>query len=210
MRLKRTNPPGVILLCFLCFALVGCGPSSTVARSSTSIAAPASIVATGSVDCSDINGSFSFTPPVTNTRAGVVKISLLFSGCATSGSNESEVKSGMATAIISNNVHSTCLGLLAPKPVRVTVDWNPTSIRPSVISFSGYVITTNSSPNEGFQLPNPGGSVTANGSFAGSDRGTTSSAMVMSAETPAYILGACSSNAGLDSLGIVGGRIIIS
>jgi hypothetical protein len=92
--------------------------------------------------------------------------------------------------------------VLTSTPATVSVTWDPSSIQPSAVSFSGSSFVF--SGGVAYVLPNAGGTATVTGSFAGSDNGAHSSASINSTMTPAQFLAACSSAAGISSLAASG------
>jgi hypothetical protein len=128
------------------------------------------------VTCNDVTGSLAFSPPLTATGAGAGAgaetgtIRLHATGCATSGSNVSAVGSGTAAVSLTSPT-STCSGVLTLRPVALTTHWTPSTVTPSVLTFSGYSIASRPTGNGGFSFPDPGGTAKVTGSFAGGRRG---------------------------------------
>jgi len=209
MRFKGNLLVRIVPLCGLSFILIGCDQSGSGADGAKRVATT-SVVATGGIECDDARGAITFSPPLTDTTPGVATVDFTVSDCTTAKSNAYHVTSGTVRATIADNREATCLGILTSKPVTATIEWAPNTIRRSVLRFSGYAIVAGTGGDEGFQLPNSTGSVSVEGSFAGRNRGATTLAMVVSTETPAYLLGACSSATGLATLMIGGGRLALS
>lgn len=177
--------------------------SSTAATTTTTAA-----VSSGDVSCTGITGALTFSPPLTTkgSAAESTAVSLRASGCTTTGSSGPAVTASTATATISSTTNS-CAGLITSRPLTVTVTWSPSTIRPSVLTFSGYSPVMNSSGQEGFTLPAAGGTAKVSGSFAGSDLGGGSTSQIFSNQTGTQLLTACGSSAGLASLQVTSGSL---
>jgi hypothetical protein len=89
----------------------------------------------------------------------------------------------------------------------VAVTWTPANVRPSVASFSGFVVTTDDAGSTGFAFPGAGHTANVTGSFTGSDRGALSTASVYTDETATEIAGGCSQLSGLASIPIESGEV---
>jgi hypothetical protein len=157
-----------------------------------------------------MTGSLTFTPPLTNKggSAESTAVALRAAGCTTKGSNVSTVTGGSASATISITSNS-CTELITSRALTVNIAWAPTTVRPSVLTFSGYGGTTGPSGGEGFKLPNPGGTAKVTGSFSGSDHGAGSSALALSNETTTQLLSACGSPSGLTSVQVTSGTVTL-
>lgn len=168
-------------------------------------------VATGSITCTKVTGTITFTPPITGngSSAESTDISLTVDGCTTTGSNVAQVTGGTATATI-KTASSNCSNLLNPQPVSVAVSWSPGSVHASQASFSSDGIVSDSAGHLGFGLPGSGGTATVTGSFAGSDNGAKSSATTYSTLTAAELQSACASPAGVASLTVASGSVTLS
>ncbi len=193
-------------------------PPATTTTSTTSAAVgvtPSTVaggaVATGSVTCTNVTGTITFTPPLSNTPTGpeTTRLSLTATGCTTAGSSGTQVTSGTATATIQSSTNG-CVSLLSSKPVVVAVAWSPSSIHASVASFGGYAIVTDAAQHTGFGLPNAKGSVSVAGSFAGADNGAKSTAATYSNLTSVQLLTDCGTAAGLPDLAIADGSVTFS
>lgn len=174
--------------------------------SSSSTTTTLTKLATGKVTCTGITGTIAFVPPLTNSgsKAEITHVTLTASGCSTAGSNVATLTSGRGSATITDSTNS-CAGITTSKPVKVTVVWTPATVRPTVVSFSGYKVAANASGEYGFTLPDTGGSATVTGSFAG----PTASAATYSNSTAAQIAAACGSSAGLTTLSLSSGSFSI-
>jgi len=177
----------------------------------TPITVAGGAVAAGSVTCTNVTGTITFTPPLSNTPTGpeTTRISLTATGCTTAGSGGTQVTSGTATATIQSSTNG-CVSLLSSKPVAVAVAWSPSSIHASVASFGGYAIVTDAAQHTGFALPNAKGSVSVAGSFAGSDNGAKSTASTDSNLTSVQLLTTCGTAAGLPELAVASGAVTFS
>lgn len=164
--------------------------------------------ATGKVACNSLSGTLAFVPPLTNsgTKSETTTVTVSSSGCTTSGSNVSTISSGHGVATI-HEANNSCAGITMSKPVKVSVVWKPVTVRPTTVSFSGYSVVSNASGDEGFALPENGGSATVSGSFSGS--GSTASATAYSSSTAAQIATACGSTTGLTKLTVSSGNVSI-
>ena len=167
-------------------------------------------VAAGTVSCTNVTGTVTFTPPLSNsgTSPETTKISLTASGCTTAGSGASPVTGATASATIQSPTNG-CVALTTSKPVAVAVAWSPSSVHASVASFSGYAVVTQGG-DIGFGLPGTGGSATVAGSFAGTDHGAKSTAATYSNLTSTELLTACGTPAGVSSLTIASGTVAFS
>jgi hypothetical protein len=97
--------------------------------------------------------------------------------------------------------------LITSRALTINIAWAPATIRPSVLTFSGYGGTTGTSGGEGFKLPNPGGTAKVTGSFSGSDHGASSTAVTLSDQTTTQLLSACGSPTGLTSIQVTSGTV---
>jgi hypothetical protein len=167
-------------------------------------------VATGSITCTNVTGTVTFNPPLTNsgTSPETTSIALNASGCTTTGSNVSVVQSGTATTTIQSTTNG-CTSLLSSKPLAVAITWAPRTTHASVVSFSGYAIVNDAANHIGFGLPASGGTATVAGSFAGSDNGAASKSTTYSGLTTTQLLAACASASGVPSLALVSGSVTL-
>ena len=181
-----------------------CSSSST---SSTSTAA--ATLATGKISCTGVSGTIAFVPPLTSSGTSPESTNIAFtaSGCTPSGSNASTITSGHGTAVIKDSTNA-CTGITTSKPVKVTVGWSPSTVLPTVVSFSGYKVGANASGDYGFTLPDTGGSDNVTGSFSGSGA-TNATASTYSSSTAAQIATSCGSSTGLASLTLTTGSFSI-
>jgi hypothetical protein len=166
-------------------------------------------VATGMVTCAALSGAVNFSPPLTlsGTAYETLTISLSAHGCTTSGSSVSHVTGASATVVNSAGT-SGCTSLLNSKAFEVHVRWSPATISPSVVRFSGYAPST-SGAGSGLVFPGSGGKATVTGSFAGSNRGASSTATASIDQNEVQLLGACQSPAGISSLAITSGHFTL-
>jgi hypothetical protein len=195
----------VVTIGLLAALATACGSSTSPSASPTTTSLT---LATGGVTCTGMTGSLTFTPPLTNKggSAESTAIALSSSGCTAKGSNVSTVTGGTASATISSTSNS-CAELITSRALTINIAWAPATIRPSVLTFSGYGGTTAPSGGEGFKLPNPGGTAKVTGSFSGSDHGASSTAVALSNETTTQLLTACGSPAGLTSVQVTSGTV---
>jgi hypothetical protein len=201
------------LLVLVLVLLEGCssGPASDATATGT---------ATGTIRCRQVTGSVDFSPALTVDGRSAEKISVRahLSHCSALGSNVSSVSGGVTTLAIAVPTNA-CAGLLqfpaslgnvsTPSSSRaITADttWRPKSIRPSVMTFSGFALTSDDDGDPGFAFPGVGHTVKVSGSFAGRDDGALSVASVFTHEKASEILNRCS-RSGLTSIEIASGQV---
>ena len=192
-----------LLLVLLTLVAAGCSSASTPT-------APTAKTATGEVMCTHLVGQLTFSPPLKDkgTSAETTAISLQASGCTASGSNVSAVTGSDASGTITSPTNS-CTALLTSRTLSIRIIWAPSTIRPSVLTFSGYRAAASGSGGQGFALPNTGGTAKVTGSFSGSDQGAASSAQTYSGQTATQLLAACGSSVGLTSLQVTSGTVTL-
>ena len=179
------------------------------------------VSATGSIRCSGVDGSVGFSPPLTVGGSGPehVTVTVQLHRCSTSGSNVPVVSRGTATLGLSIPT-SACAGLVqfpsstgdvstptSSRTLTIRTSWTPAAVRPSELTFSGFVTTVDQSGDVGFAFPGKGHRAVMSGSFTGSDRGALSTASIVTAEQPGQISAACSQLGGLGSIAIVSGEV---
>jgi hypothetical protein len=197
--LSKSKWAFLLPLALVAILATGCSSNSTPAT-----------VATGSVTCTHLTGRLAFSPRLT-TRGGTTlstAIVLKATGCTTSESNVPSVTSGNVTTTISSTSNA-CNRVLTLRSLTVKATWTPANIRASVISFSEYSLSSSRSGAGGFTFPNPGGTAKVTGSFAGSDNGANSIAVVVFNRTITQLLAACRSS-GLASIPVTSGRVTLS
>lgn len=176
------------------------------------VSASAPVSASGSVHCSKVTGSVGFSPPLTTKGAAAetTTVSLKLARCSPSGSNVSVVSSGLATSTYTSGT-SVCADLIKSRALTVNTTWSPTSIKPSVVTFSGFSLGTNSADDSGFVLPgkSPNPSAKVVGSFAGSNHGASSTALVYANEGATQLVGGCSKASGLASITVGSGVVTL-
>lgn len=229
-RRRARGPLALVVPLALVAVLAGCSstgssspttkaPTTTAAATTTTSAAvgatPATLaggtVATGSVSCTHVTGTITFTPPLSNTGTSpeTTRLSLDASGCTTSAPGGIPVTGGTATATIHSSTNG-CVSLLTSKPVAVAVAWSPSSVHATVASFGGYAIVSDASQHTGFGLPDAKGTVSVAGSFAGTDNGASSTASTYSDLTSIQLLTTCGTSTGLTALTIATGSVTFS
>lgn len=177
--------------------LAGCGGSTQAGG-----------VATGTVTCTTVTGAATFNPPLTlvGSMPETLKIALHASDCTTSKSNVAHVTG--ASAVTSSNLGTNgCMSLATPKALKVTVRWTPSSIAPSVVSFSGFSPGESASGALGFTFPGSDSTAKTTGSFTGSDNGTGSTAAAYTTQNLKQLIAACSTAAGIASIAITSGHV---
>jgi len=158
------------------FALVGFGiPALAALGSCTS--GPAPVTATGSVRCSGITGFIAFSPPLTTSGESPETATIVASAlrCSILRSDVSVISSVVVTANITGGT-SSCSGFATSTAITLDVDWRPTTIGQSLVTFSGFMVASDTKGNSEFVLPGTGHGAKVQGSFAGNDRGATSTA----------------------------------
>jgi hypothetical protein len=201
--------------------MLGLLPLLTLAIESCAGGPHASTVATGSVRCANVTGTVDFSPAlsVSGKAPETVTVSARLAQCSAMGSNDARVSGGLATLTIPVPTNA-CSGLLqfpsaignvaspsSSRTISVDTTWSPPGITPSVMTFSGFVVTTDASGDAGFAFPGTGHSAKVQGSFAGKDSGALSTASVFANEGASQILSSCSHLSGLTSIPIVSGEV---
>jgi len=200
---RRTS----VLVLLLPLAVVVATTAACGGSSPTSSAPPV-VVATGSVSCTGVTGSVSFSPALTKTGTSPesATISVTSAGCTTSGSDV-HVTSGAGTATLSDP-NNSCTGLITPRQLTVDITWTPPTVHSSAVTFSGFTVATNGpGGGGGFTLPSASGTAKVTGSFAGSDHGAGSTSAVYSSDTVTQLLAACGSAAGLATIPVTSGSL---
>lgn len=102
------------------------------------------IVATGSVTCTKVTGSVTFSPAVRHigTTPETQVLTFRASGCSTKRSNVKHVTSGYLTATVHRPL-SSCIDLLSTELPKGTGTWKPSSIHSTTASFSGLAFVHN-------------------------------------------------------------------
>ncbi len=202
----HTFRSAILLPSLLAVTLAACSSSPSPKASTTTTLT----LATGGITCTNITGSLTFAPPLTTKGASAesTAISLHVAGCSTHGSNISSVPGGSGSATITSATNA-CAGLLTSRALMIAITWAPSTIRQSLVTFSGYGGASNTSGDEGFTLPNAGGGTKVTGSFAGSDHGAGSTAATFSNQTGSELLAACGSSSGLTSIQVTSGTLTL-
>jgi len=178
------------------------------------VAGPASAGsnATGTIQCTKITGTVSFTPPLTNTGTAAetaTTVKLKISKCAADPKASAVPKKGTVSSNIatptSTDSCGSLLGTSTPTSDTVTAKWSPTSINSSVGSYSGFTISTGPPPkdDEILNLPGTGGTSSTAGSYAGSGQTST----LTLGESQSSLAATCSTPAGLKSIKIISGDV---
>jgi hypothetical protein len=161
--------------------------------------------------CTHVTGKVTFTPPLTlagNTNSEVTKTRTTSTGCTVP--KGTALTKGVSTSTITktttNNTANSCTGLATSVPVTEHVVWTHTPlIANSTVRFSGLMPATSASGDEGFTLPNTGGTASVTGSYPGPDKAKTSTATVYTNMTAKQIATARASAAAVTSLAIASG-----
>jgi hypothetical protein len=199
-------------------ALVVAAPAVTLALAlgSSSLGQAAAGAATvkaarGKVTCTKLSGTITFKPALTLTgsssdKKDVAKVKAKLAGCKASKGAAPTGK--VATKIVtkkSSGDANSCTGLDSPRAISLSITWTRTpSVAPTKVSFSSDKVAANSANDEGFELPAPGGKASVKGSYAGSNKGRTSTATVYSNEDATQLAAACGT--GLSSLKLTSGK----
>jgi len=171
---------GALLLPVAATALIGVG-SASAARSN-----PAG---SGPITCTGIKGTITFTPALTNTgtapeTATVVKITVTKCKNAVGATGAAPKKGSVNENIVASGATDSCASLTGggpPSPETLTVNWK-NGDGSSTSSYSGYTTGANGAGDEGFILPNTGGTGSTTGSYA-EGSGSTSAAYSNQKET---------------------------
>ena len=178
--------------------------------------AAAVVVANGTVSCTTLAGSVTFTPPLETTgdtkRAkAAVRLSLKTCHYTTTNIGHGTVTGTDTvpiTTITSNKSANACANLSNLRPIAQTIVWhdsNGTPIAPTIVAFSGFDPLYNPSPLGsssylGFHLPqnvNGKASIAPGGSFAGIDAGASSQANIWADITFGALTRECGAAGGL-------------
>jgi hypothetical protein len=168
-------------------------------------------VATGSVTCRKVTGSISLSPPLRKGGTKPEKMTFDFhaSDCTTSKSNVKHVKGGGLVDVVQSPTNA-CGGVVFSKRLQVSFAWTPKSVHSTSASFSGFSFLQNEAGQEGFTIPNTGGSASAAGSFAGKDHGKRSVVTLYTNLTIAKFRTACKSKVGLTGYKVISGTATFS
>lgn len=190
------------------FAAIGLPLTAAAMVAGTTVASASGtpITANGTITCTKLSGTIKFKPPLVNggSASETTTATITESGCTDTATNlpagtvvTGSVKSTLSSAGSTNS----CASLATSEPESLAVKWSgksgksTVSIAGSTVSFSGYNVVANSKHDEGFQLPGNGsgggGTSSVSGSFAGSDGGASSSALVYSTSTASTLAGDC-------------------
>jgi len=183
---------GALLLPISTVFVLGIGPAS--AKSS---AQP------GTVSCS-FTGSFKFSPPLTaagGASSEKITSKTTLTNCVATGGGLTPTKG--TTAVTTLDTTNSCTTVLtgAAKPETLTTKWSPGTIAPTVVEFPAPKTATG--PPITFSLGGAG--TTGTGSYMGSDKGASSTAVADISGTVASITATCESKKGLKGLTITGG-----
>jgi hypothetical protein len=176
-----------------------------------SSSAAAVTVANGTINCTTLKGTVSFKPPLettSDTTKDTTTIKATLSACHYTSTN---IGTGTVTGTVTSThigTNNACSGLATPSSQKLKVVWkdsNGTALAPTTTLFSGYDPLVNGSGSTaivGFDLPQDTGgtaSVSAGGSFAGTDSGASSESNAWANQNAGAISAACG-NATTDGL----------
>jgi hypothetical protein len=181
--------------------LSGLGASTASASKSAKV-----VVATGSITCRKVAGTITLSPPDRKggTQPETMVWKITASGCTTIKSNVKHVTSGTVKAVV-HEATNACGGLVYSRSLHATIVWSPKSVHSTSGTFSGFTFVRNKLGEEGFTMPNTGGTASVKGSFAGKDHGARTVITLYSNLTLAKFATACESKAGLAGYKIIGG-----
>ena len=174
--------------------------------------------ATGTITCTTLKGSVTFTPPLKlvgtpSVTTETAKVTVTAKGCTTSGSNIPIVSKGVATAkIITTGPGANAFtSLMTSKPITFKVLWYKGTAqiaKPSTIMMSGYDIVLGTGGVARFSFPKASGgsSLVTGGSFAGL---THSSASAYTALTQAQLGAKAATSTGLPKVAIATGSFSV-
>jgi hypothetical protein len=154
---------GALVLPLATVAMIG--GTASAARSHTSTV--------GQITCTGIKGTITFKPPLINggtatETSQLVKITV--TKCKASGGTPTVPKKGKVSSnLASGSGTNSCASLTGggpPSPETLVVAWSPGSLGHSTSAYSGYNIVTNGAGDDGFQLPNTGGTGQTTGSYS--------------------------------------------
>jgi len=162
----------------------------------------------GTLKCTAVTGTINFNPPLANggTQNETITGALTISHCVKNSGKPKIPKHGTVTISgiggAGTNNCASLEGTGPPSSITFTTKWTPSTISPSVASYSGYDIATQpGTGDEGFSLPNAAGPPPPSGTVTGSYATTASTALAYSNMTATQIANACA-GAGLSSLTI--------
>lgn len=163
-------------------------------------------VVPGTLSCTGMAGTVKFNPPLTSTGGSAEQVTLIggIKGCTASGGSSVTPSKGTITGKISTPSNSCSSLLSTTSIVHAEVVWSPKKDGKSTGSFSGYTVLL--TPTVGFGLPNSGGSVSGQGSYAGSDGGNSSTVTVFTSLTQSQALNTCVAS-GLKKFKITSGTL---
>lgn len=173
----------------------------------------ASKVAPGTVTCTKVVGKIVFSPPLSlpgtkSDKMEVAHVRTVVSGCSTSAGKAP--KRGIVTARVVTKSPTgdanACTSFQTPRPISEAIRWiHRPPIAPSRVSFSSDKVVTNGAGDVGFTLPGTGGTASVKGSYAGTDKGASSTATVYTNQTEAQIGTRCGTRTGVSKLKITSG-----
>ena len=193
---------GAFVLPLTAVMALGAVPASAQRTSAT--------VEGGTITCSGIKGSVTFTPPLTNSgtaqeTATIVKIKI--TKCKNlSGATKVPKKGSASSDIATSTSTDSCASLegtsSTPDSTTIKVNWKPSSIAYSGATYGNFTVTTGPPPKdyEELVLPAAGYPGTTTNSYADSN----STATIVLGETQATLANTCATSS-LKSIKIVSG-----
>jgi hypothetical protein len=194
---------GALLLPVSAVAMIGVGSAS---------AARVSPAGSGPVKCTGIKGSISFVPPLTNSGTApetTTEVVITITKCKNQpGATGAAPKKGTVHEnIVAPGATDSCGSLEGtgpPTPETLTVNWK-NGDGSSTSSYSGYTVSANGAGDEGFVLPNTGGTGSTSGSYA---QASGSTAAAYSNLTASQLAADCA-GAGIKKLTIKSGSSLL-
>jgi len=160
----------------------------------------------GTVSCSDVSGTVTFSPPLVDggTSSEVVLAQVALSGCVgADGATTPDSGYGTVSLVSPTNDCSSLESGGEVVSTPLAVGWSPGALGTSSVVFPGFSLSSNG--EAGISLGGEG--TTVSGSYPGDDQGASTTASGFSSMSLDQIGAACSSSDGLDSLTIDGGSL---
>jgi hypothetical protein len=194
-------------------------PFATVMAISTGSAYAKQYKEKGLIRCTQISGTITFNPPLVTggTTSEDTTGSISIRGCKKDSKKTVTVPTSGTSSIVGLSDSTNSCAFLPGFPVSpgaapsigFTTKYKPTTIAPSVTSFSGYsVVTQTGTGNEGFAFPNTTAPPTPTGNTTGSYPGTASTSTLYANEPSSALESQCASS-GLGSITITSGTITL-
>ncbi len=147
-----------------------------------------------------------FKPALKNSSTGTTVITGVTSLVDPQGT---QVADTSAKATFSLSVSGGCASLEGSSTAAstVSVTWNPNSIEPSTVSFTGF--TAGETGTSGVSLTFGGAGTSVSGSYAGDDSGASSTMTLTTKTSAAALAKACASKKGLSKVTFTSGQLAL-